>query len=85
MQGIHQDQLHPGKSALSLEGPFQPIAIKQRQCYYLLSASAHWNENQLVSVVVSFAREKLFVGAIIIIPRFLFQMIKKSYCRASVV
>lgn len=44
---------------------------------HLLSASEHCNENQLVPAVF-FAREKLFVGAVTVIPRlFLFQMIKK--------
>jgi hypothetical protein len=45
------------------------FSYKTETALYLLSASKHCNENQLVCAdFFSFAGEKLFVGAVIVIP-----------------
>lgn len=62
-------------------GSFSAYSYQTKTMLYLLSASEHCNENQLVCVLF-FAREKLFVGAIVVIPHlFLFHMMKKHIVR----
>lgn len=62
-------------------GSFSAYSYQTKTMLYLLSASEHCSENQPVRVVF-FAREKLFVGAIVVIPYlFLFHLMKKHIVR----
>lgn len=84
MQGIHQDQLHPGRSALSLEGPFNlQLSNKDNVTFAFCFRALQWKP---ASSCCFLCKRKALCRSCHRYSTFVsFSNDKKAYCRASVV